>query len=152
MINNYQKLFKMRKKQLLAHNPDMEKKYNCAGVYSISINEQLVYIGKAKNMLKRVIEHILCTEYNYPVENKYIVLKDANSNHHKIQFDVMYYATSTNPIEIEREIGEKEGELIRQYLPALNYQIPKKENYKSFSVNKKALTITLQDIFLGKEG
>ena len=35
---------------------------------------------------------------------------------------------------------------IRQYLPVLNYQIPKEENYKSFTVNKEANTITLDQI------
>ena len=37
---------------------------------------------------------------------------------------------STTPAAIEEEIGEKEGEFIRRYLPPLNYQIPKAENWR----------------------
>ena len=43
---------------------------------------------------------------------------------------VMYAARSTTPAAIEEEIGEKEGEFIRRYLPPLNYQIPKAENWR----------------------
>ena len=38
----------------LCRNPKMIEKYGCAGIYSITINGLVVYIGKSKNMLQRV--------------------------------------------------------------------------------------------------
>ena len=58
----------------------------------------------------------------------------------------MYAAHSTTPAAIEEEIGEKEGEFIRRHLPPLNYQIPKTENWRQFTTNPAALTITLPDL------
>ena len=122
------------------------EKYNHAGVYSIRIDRKLVYIGKATNMLNRLVDHILEIGRNEAREHKYAVLREAKDAGHKIDFDVLYYATSASPSAIEREICEKEGELIRAHTPPLNYKIPKQENYKSFTVNKSALSITLQEL------
>ncbi len=32
-----------------------DKKYNYAGIYCIKIDDEIVYIGKSHNMLKRVV-------------------------------------------------------------------------------------------------
>ena len=42
-----------------------------------------------------------------------------------MNFDVLYYAKSRSKVDKMVEIGEKEGEFIRQYQPVLNTQIPK---------------------------
>ena len=52
----------------------LQEKYGKAGVYSISIGERLVYIGKAKDMLVRIANHINEIENNQK-SNKYIVLR-----------------------------------------------------------------------------
>ena len=36
----------------------LAEKYEHAGIYSISINSTLVYIGKSVNMLERVAQHL----------------------------------------------------------------------------------------------
>jgi hypothetical protein len=51
-----------------------------------------------------------------------------------IQFDVLYYAQGTNNEDIIEEIGQKEGQLIRQYRPLLNTQIPKAEDWRKWDV------------------
>lgn len=122
------------------------EKYDHAGVYSISIENKLVYIGKAKNMLNRVVDHILEIGNPNVREYKYEILREAKQKKHKIEFSVLYDAAETSPSEIEREICEKEGELIREHLPPLNYKIPKEENYHQFTINQQAKTITLQEI------
>lgn len=94
-------------------------------------------------MLKRITEHILEIKREKPMGHKYEIFKQAMNEDVKITFDVIYRAVSSDTDELEKEIGEKEGFFIRQYLPVLNYQIPKEENYKSFTVNKEANTITL---------
>lgn len=52
-----------------------------------------------------------------------------------MDFDVLYYAKSQRYWDIVEEIGQKEGELIREYRPVLNTQIPKEDNWRTWEVN-----------------
>ncbi len=125
-------------------------KYNHPGIYSVSIGDRLVYIGKSRDMLCRLAQHIFYTNNLQQTKtHKYRIFALARLMGYEVRFDVMYIATGKKENEIDKEIGEKEAELINRYLPPLNYQIPKMLNYKSFSVNKKANSITLMEI-LGK--
>ena len=49
-----------------------------------------------------------------------------------MNFDVLYYAKSRSRVDKMVEIGEKEGEYIRQYQPILNTQIPKEEDWHQY--------------------
>ena len=70
-------------------------------------------------------------------ERKYRIIWEASQKKHcKIQFDVLYYAQSNTDDEIIEEIGQKEGELIRQYKPLLNTQIPKEEDWRKWTKKK----------------
>lgn len=63
-----------------------------------------------------------------------------------MNFDVLYYAKSRNRVDKMVEIGEKEGEFIRQYQPALNTQIPKEDDWHQYdtqTVDAKAVLETL---------
>ena len=51
-----------------------------------------------------------------------------------VVFDVLYYAQKPNNEDVIDEIGQKEGELIRQYRPLLNTQIPKAEDWRKWKV------------------
>jgi hypothetical protein len=97
-------------------------------------------------MLTRVTAHILEIEYDRPQANKYKVLHEALENGYRIQFDVLYYSPCLLEEEVLEDIGNKEGELIRQYRPVLNYQIPRADNYKRFTTNKDAKFVRLRDI------
>ena len=50
------------------------------------------------------------------------------------------------PKLIEEELGEKEGEFIREIKPVLNTQIPKADNWRRYEINEIASTITLSEI------
>jgi predicted GIY-YIG superfamily endonuclease len=52
----------------------LSEKYSKAGIYSISIDNKLVYIGKAKDMLVRIANHLKEIEVNTK-SNKYKVLR-----------------------------------------------------------------------------
>lgn len=79
-----------------------------------------------------------------PKGHKYELLAEAARLGHTIRFTVLYAArNSAATPELEEEIGTKEGELIRQRRPPLNYQIPKAENWRKFTINPTARTITL---------
>lgn len=106
------------------------EKYEKAGIYSISIDQTLVYIGKSHNMLVRVAQHYV--NIKKQEECKYRIMAEACRKHHSINFDVMYYAKEIDEDAITEEIGQKEGELIRQYRPALNTQIPHEDNWREY--------------------
>ena len=108
-------------------------KYEHAGIYCIKIDETVVYIGKSYNMLKRVAQHYAAIQQ--PTEKKYRILAEAHRKRHAINFDVLYYAKAQDYTSIMAEIGEKEGEYIRQYKPILNTQIPKEDDWHKFDVN-----------------
>lgn len=109
-------------------------KYEYKGVYCIKIDQQIVYIGKSVNMLRRIAQHYAGIQNE--TEKKYQVLSEARRRGHNINFDVLYYAKSRNLVDQFVEIGEKEGELIRRYNPVLNTQIPKAEDYTKYDVRE----------------
>ena len=115
----------------LRTNKELLDKYEHAGIYSISIDDKLVYIGKSHNMLKLIAQHIV--EINREKGKKYIILAENKRLGHSINFDVMYYATNSEYDAITEEIGEKEGELIREFMPMLNTHIPDKDNWKKYT-------------------
>lgn len=68
---------------------------------------------------------------------------------YNVSFNVLYISSTSG--NVDDDIGIKEGEYIRKYHPSLNYQIPNKDDYHHFTVNKKAKNITLMEIVGGKE-
>lgn len=112
-------------------------KYERPGIYKILLQNQLVYIGKSKKMLDRIIAHMYHIDHPEKT-NKYIQLRRARDAGIKIQFDVACYCE-------EEELDYYEGKLIRQYMPPLNYQIPR-ESGKGWEVQKSAKTITYEEI------
>lgn len=58
----------------------------------------------------------------------------------------MYHAQALPGILLKEELGEKEGEYIREHRPALNTQIPKADNWRHYTINENAKTITLPEI------
>ena len=108
-------------------------KYEHPGIYCIKVEGQILYIGKSENMLKRVAAHYVGIQTGS--EKKYRLLSEIQRNGHPIEFDVLYYAQATGTAAIREEIGSKEGEFIRQYLPVLNTQIPKAEDWHKWNTN-----------------
>ena len=144
---SYSRQKKDEVKQQLAQNPDIKEKYRGAGIYSIKIDDILVYIGKSQDLLERVAEHIAeIQNIDQHSSNKYKVLAQAQRMGHKVSFDVLYYSPFTSGNEMIDDIGFNEGKYIREYLPFLNIQIPNENDYKKYSYNKRAKYITLDSI------
>lgn len=125
-------------------------KYKHAGIYSISIEGHLVYIGKSTNMLVRIAFHLQHIQLNTEPSHKYDILREARERGLPITFNVLYLAKETAKEAQEEELGKKEAELIHQYNPVLNVQIPNLDNYKKYKINNLAKTITLDEIILGE--
>ena len=143
----YSKQMKDEIKKELSQDQTIREKYRGAGIYQIYIDDILVYIGKAHNLLERIAEHIAEIKYvDSKSANKYKVLAQAQRTGHQITFDVLYYSPFTSGNEMLDDIGFNEGKYIRKYLPFLNTQIPKQENYHNYDYNKRAKYITLDSI------
>ena len=120
------------------------KQFEHPGIYEIHIDGQTVYVGKSKNMLRRLAQHWVGIKTES--ERKYRILAEAKRHRHAVGFSVLYYAVELTPKLIEEELGEKEGEFIRAKMPVLNTQIPKADNWQSYEINEIASTITLSEI------
>ena len=119
-------------------------KYERAGIYCIKIDEKIVYIGKSGNMLRRIAQHYAGIQQG--TEKKYRIISEAERKGHPITFEVLYYAKSRRRLDKLVEIGEKEGEYIREYKPILNTQIPKAENWETWDINEVDARAILQEI------
>lgn len=105
-----------------------------SGIYAIYCNDEIVYIGKSTDLLKRFIAHkahIFCPfadEYNRP---KYKELRRAIDNGFNIRLDMLEECG-------DGELGLREAVLIQKYVPALNTQIPEFYNnsYRKKRISK----------------
>ena len=88
-------------------------------------------------MIDRIVSHFVGIQTQS--ERKYRILSEAAQTLEcPIGFDVLYYAKETDDHAILEEIGQKEGELIRQKRPLLNTQIPKAENWRKYDLEKRS--------------
>lgn len=123
-------------------------KYERAGIYCIKIDNEIVYIGKSQNMLRRIAQHYVGIQTE--AEKKYRIMAEARRKGCNIGFDVLYCAMCRGPIDQLQEIGEKEGEYIRKYKPILNTQIPKEENWSKWDISEVDARAVLQKILDNK--
>lgn len=119
-------------------------KYEHAGIYCIKLNDAIVYIGKSTNMLRRVAQHYVGVKKK--TEQKYQLLAQMQQEGYPIDFDVLYYASSTRHADTVNEIGYMEGVFLRKYRPVLNTQIPKEEDWHKYEVKKIATAEELRKL------
>ena len=119
-------------------------KYEFAGIYCIKVDNEIVYIGKSGNMLRRIAQHYAGIQMG--TEKKYRIMAEARRKGHNIGFGVLYYAKSRRYADKLAESGEKEGEYSRLHKPILNTQIPKAENWETWDINEVDARAILQAI------
>lgn len=122
----------------------LEDKYGYAGIYCIKIDDSIVYIGKSMDMLRRMAQHYVGIRKGS--EKKYRIMAEAKRKGHRVNFDVLYYAKSRSRVDKMVEIGEKEGEYIRQYQPILNTQIPKEEDWHQYGTQTIDVKAVLENL------
>lgn len=116
-------------------NPYLNQKYNASGIYSISVNNLIVYIGQSKNMLNRIYDHFLYIEgIKEPIHQKklYTTLQLCLEQSCSIKFDVVEYCPVKNLDYIEKKY-------IKKFKPLLNTQFnPCKFNIRNISPERIA--------------
>lgn len=117
---------------------------DCSGIYCIKLKGQIIYIGKATNLLCRILSHQVNTELGLP-EHKYDIFRGIISKGYQLQFEVLAYVDQEN-------LGVEEGKWIRKYVPILNYQIPKEDGIH-YTVNPIAKQATAQMVidYIGQD-
>lgn len=111
------------------------KDFQCAGIYAITIKKRIVYIGKSKNILYRIASHMACIICG-DRGKKYQILTEAQDKYElTVEFSVLYKSRKKDETRISNDIGEQEGIFIRKYLPCLNTQVPKVEDWHKYTIN-----------------
>lgn len=97
-----------------------------SGIYAITIDNRIVYVGQSKNIYQRCGQHI----YNiqnamFNQEQKYLLLLSAQLGGHSIDCISLEY------VELD-QLTDKEDEYIKLYKPCLNILTPdgKQDIYK----------------------
>lgn len=137
------------KYQEYCQDPQKVEKYQKPGIYCIKINDIIAYVGLSRNMLQRLADHTLeIMDGRTHKTNKYRVLYEAMQREEcQVSFDVLCsVASGQDQNEIDAELAELEAEQIDYYKPPLNHQLPKVGDPKHRNTNRKAKTITLDEI------
>lgn len=115
------------------------EKYDMPGVYSITVDNEIVYVGKARNMATRIANHMYLIKDAYLKTEgekfKYGELRRALRNDYIIYFNVLYSSDLSNEEEISKiddDIGPQEAKFINMYMPKLNKQIPDLNDYHKY--------------------
>lgn len=107
-----------------------------SGIYCIKIDGVIIYIGKADNLLKRILSHQVNTELGLP-EHKYDVFRGIIQQGYTLCFEVLEYVPNKKNLRIV------EGKWIRKYMPIMNYQIPKEDGIH-YTVNPIAKKVSAE--------
>lgn len=88
------------------------------GIYAITIDNYIVYIGQSKNVYERATQHIYNTENaTFNKEQKYLLLLSAKLGGHKVDVLGLEY--------LDPEVlSETEDKYIEKYNPCLNILTP----------------------------
>lgn len=117
-----------------------KEKYDCYGIYCIKVDNKIVYVGKSRNMLKRVAQHMAEIDYNED-KNMYRVLRELRSSH-SLSFDVLCETTDGN----DDEMGYAEAYAIKHHQPCLNIQFPHLDDYHKYDYRRLAKHITAKEV------
>ena len=120
------------------------KEFQKSGIYGIFIEDKIVYIGKSKDIARRLVQHMDEIAYEGPTNIKYTILHQAWKLGYKVGFRILTLAKG------EDNLGEAEGIFIRHYLPPLNTKIPREDDWRKNDDSPKPQLATLNNI-LGLE-
>lgn len=88
-----------------------------AGIYAITIDGYIAYIGESKNIYERCGQHIYKTENATLInEPKYLLLLSAKLGGHRIDCSPIEYCS-------EAQLRDRERYYIEKYEPSLNIQL-----------------------------
>lgn len=115
------------------------------GIYAIYLDgniNNIIYVGKSEDILRRISEHHSCIACPKGKEHKYAVMNELEKQGHKLRFRVLYHSASNAPWDLAMQ----EAYFIQKYKPALNTQYPDINRPSEYEYNDYALSVTAEDI------
>ena len=89
-----------------------------SGIYAITVDGYVAYVGQSKDMQRRCFGHIYRALNKTPLSRKkYRILGDAWINKHAIDCKMLERCS-------ESELDAKEKEMLKKYDPPLNTRMP----------------------------
>lgn len=119
LAQEHNKFAEMEKEIVEKYNIPVVK-YSGVGIYSIGIKDKIVYVGKSKDMLNRICNHIQHIK-DETEGHKYELLHGIQNRGYTIKFDVLEYCNESN-------LDENEIYWINEIKPYLNTQFPYFDN------------------------
>lgn len=112
---------------------EIPARFEGAGIYSIKINNYIVYIGESKDVRDRIISHLWNIYFAKEDErdSKYWHLKQARERGYQITFTLL---ESCLRCSVEERM-QKEKDWIIYFMPPLNTQYTHGMNLKEFYEN-----------------
>lgn len=86
-----------------------------SGIYAITVDNYVMYVGQSKNLERRFSQH--CAALESLNENKYRILREAEQLGHTIDFVCLDNQVSVSELEM------READFIKYYQPPLNSKI-----------------------------
>lgn len=125
----------MIKKNIIKWRETMEEKvpesFSCRGIYYLTIDDFIVYIGQSNNIKRRIVEHISGVVSVKNQEKKYIYLRAARRRGKHIIFHLLERCDGCT----EEELNQKEREYIEFFKPPLNTMYNKGVDVQDFYSN-----------------
>lgn len=94
-------------------------KWKHSGIYAMVVDNKVIYVGKSKDMSVRIMQHI----WHPDDTKKYWIIDELIAAGYRIEFVPVEYCEVA-------ALTERESYWINYYLPPLNYQIPKHQDFK----------------------
>lgn len=92
-----------------------------SGIYALVVSDEVVYVGKSKNILQRWISHEYNTFCSYSKDynsKKYKELRKAYAEGRSIEPRVLEFCS-------DEQLSARESYWVKYYMPKLNSQLPK---------------------------
>lgn len=112
------------------------------GIYAITIENRIAYIGQSKNLYQRCCQHIYNTQNAvFNNEKKYLLLLSAQLGGFKVDCSPLEYCSID-------ELNEKENYYINKYKPCLNILTPTgKQNIDNLTIVDVLKSLEYEVIF-----
>lgn len=115
------------------------------GIYAITIDDYIVYVGQSINVRQRCMQHIYSVENaGFNQEKKYLLLLSAKLGGHKVDCVGLEYIRP-------EQLSEYEANYINKYKPILNIIIPGEHKHEISDLKIEDVLGALQHKVIDKE-
>lgn len=122
---------------------------NKPGIYAITVDDKIVYVGQSKWAHSRLSDHIYNIQNGMLVEDyKYKLLLAAKLGGHKIRFKILEYCEQEKLLEVEKQHISEHKPLLNVITPygMQNIEMLKVEHLLGVEPPKGYLALVVQEV------